>query len=208
MPQRISRRTFLRLMGVGTGAVAWAASGLNALHPNPANSSRRLATTSFTYWTVLNGNVAATLKSYNDMLCYQETEKKTGVHIDFQHISDAGAQNTEQFNLLVASGQYTDMIEWDWLNAAGGPSKYIKDNVIIKLNDLVDKNAPNLKKILDANPAWRKEVVTDDGTLYCFPFLRGDIALKVFQGPIVRKDWLDKLGVSMPSTVDEWHDML
>src|SRR5260221_13928872 len=213
MPQRVSRRTFLRHLGVGTGAMAWAASGLNVkgmttFDPNSSTSLHRLATTSFSYWTVLNGNVAATLKSYNDMLCYQEIEKRTGVHIDFQHISDAGAQNTEQFNLLIASGQYPDMIEWDWLNAAGGPNKYIKDGVIIKLNDLVDKNAPNLKKILDANPAWRKEVVTDDGSLYCFPFLRGDIALKVFQGPIIRKDWLDKVGMPVPTTIDEWHAML
>src|SRR5262245_26242071 len=137
MPKRISRRTFLRQMGVGTGAVAWAASGLNGIAPESGSALNRLATTSFSYWAVLNGNVAATLKNYNDMLCYQETEKRTGVHIDFQHISDAGAQNTEQFNLLVASGQYPDMIEWDWLNAAGGPSKYIKDGVIVKLNDLI-----------------------------------------------------------------------
>ncbi len=214
MRQRVSRRTFLRHLGVGTGAAAWAATGLKArsattLGPNPSASFNRLSTTSFSYWAILNGNVAATLKSYNDMLCYQELEKRTGVHIDFQHISDMGTtQNEEQFNLLIASGQYPDMIERQWLAAAGGPSKYIKDGVIIKLNDLIDKNAPNLKKILDANPAWRKEVVTDDGTIYCFPFLRGDIALKVFQGPIIRKDWLDKVGMSMPTTIDEWHNTL
>ncbi len=212
MRHRLSRRSFLRHIGVGAGAAAWAASGLKGVPTLASNREapfNRLATSTFTYWTVLNQNAGATLKSYNEMLCYQEYEKKTGVHIDFQHISDMGAQNTEQFNLLVASGQYPDFIEWDnWLTIAGGPGKYLKDNVIIKLNDLVEKNAPNLKKILDANPDWRKEVVTDDGTLYCFPFLRGDVALKVFQGPIIRKDWLDKVGLSTPTTVDEWHEML
>jgi putative aldouronate transport system substrate-binding protein len=30
----------------------------------------------------------------------------------------------------------------------------------------------------------------------------------VFQGPIVRKDWLDELGLSVPTTIDEWTTML
>ncbi|HLY26486.1 MAG TPA: hypothetical protein VKQ72_09115 [Aggregatilineales bacterium] len=214
MPQRFSRRTFLRHIGVGTGAMAWVASGLKVagattLDPRSLKSPSRLDQTSFSYWGLFNQNVSATLKSYNDMLCYQELEKRTGVHINFQLISDQGAaQNTDQFNLLIASGQYPDMIEWNWVTAPGGPGKYLSDNVILKLNDLVDKNAPNLKKVLDANPEWRKQVVTDDGTLYCFPFLRGDLELQVFQGPIIRKDWLDKVGLPIPTTMDDWHTML
>jgi len=214
MRNRISRRTFLRHIGIGTGAAAWAASGLNfktasALDSTSMASVNRLAQTSFSYWGVFNQNVSASLKDYNDMLCYQELEKRTGVHINFQLISDQGTANNEQgFNLMIASGQYPDMIERNWLSAAGGPSKYIADGVIIKLNDLIDQNAPNLKKALDSNAEWRKQVVTDDGTIYCFPFIRGDIELQVFQGPIVRKDWLDKVGLSMPTTMDEWHTML
>src|SRR5260221_12696293 len=145
MPQRRSRRTFFRTIGIGTGAMALSASGLNvqagsAIGRHTAPSSNRLATTSFSYWGVFNQNVSATLKNYNDMLCYQELEKRSGVHIDFQLISDQGtAQNEQQFNLMIASGQYPDMIERNWLSAAGGPGKYLADNVIIKLNDLVDK---------------------------------------------------------------------
>lgn len=213
MPRRISRRTFLRNLGVGAGAAAFAASGLNNkalahFAPGASLAAMRQASQTFTYWTVLSQNVAATLQSYNDMACYQELEKRTGVHIDFQHVSDMGAQTEEQFNLFIASGQYTDIIERNWLNVTGGPGKYLNDGVIIPLNELVDQHAPNLKKVLDDHPAWRKEVVTDDGTLYSFPFIRGDVGLQVFQGPIVRKDWLDKLGIEMPTTLDEWHEML
>src|SRR5690349_18237689 len=89
MGQRISRRTFLGRLSMA----AVAASGLRAKYilGQPMTSVNRLATTSFTYWAILNQNVAATLKSYNDMLCYQELEKRTGVHINFQHISEMGA---------------------------------------------------------------------------------------------------------------------
>ena len=51
-------------------------------------------------------------------------------------------------------------------------------------------------------------IVNDEGDIYCFPFLRGDNSLMVFQGPIVRKDWLDKLGIPMPETIDDWYAML
>src|SRR5262249_28456720 len=64
------------------------------------------------------------------------------------------------------------------------------------------------KKALDSNPRWHKEVVNDDGDIFCFPFLRGDPYLQTFQGPIIRKDWLDKLGLKVPTTMDEWHDLL
>ena len=51
-------------------------------------------------------------------------------------------------------------------------------------------------------------IVNDEGDIYCFPFIRGDNSLMVFQGPIVRKDWLDKLGIPMPETIDDWYAML
>ena len=42
------------------------------------------------------------------MAAYQETEKKTGIHIEFQH--PAVGQEKNQFNLLMSSGDYPDVI--------------------------------------------------------------------------------------------------
>jgi putative aldouronate transport system substrate-binding protein len=78
----------------------------------------------------------------------------------------------------------------------------------LKLNDAIDKYAPNLKKYLKEHPEVDKQMKTDDGSYYVFPFVRGDDTLKTFQGPIIRKDWLDELGLPVPTTIDEWHDAL
>jgi putative aldouronate transport system substrate-binding protein len=211
MNRRISRRTFLR--NVGIGAAALAVTGKNALASaspagGPGAAWARQAGQTFSYWVVLPNNVSASLTSFSEMLCYQELEKRTGVHLEFQHAADQSAQMEEQFNLMIASGQYADIIERNWLSVAGGPAKYLGDGVILRLNDLIDQHAPNLKKVLDSNPRWRKEVTTDDGDLFCLPFLRGDDFLQTFQGPIIRKDWLDKLNMKAPTTIDEWHDLL
>lgn len=49
---------------------------------------------------------------------------------------------------------------------------------------------------------------SDSGNYYMFPFIRGDEKLTVSYGPVVRKDILDKAGVSVPETIDEWHTAL
>lgn len=160
-----------------------------------------------TYWVNLSSNVAATSKSYNEIAAYKETEKLTGIRIDFQH--PATGQEKDQFNLMLASGKYPDMIEYNWLTkVAGGPAKALKDGVILRLNDLIDEHAPNLKKVLDENPEYKKLISTDEGDIYEFPFIRGDDYLLVSSGMGIRKDWLDKLKLEAPTTIDEWHTVL
>src|SRR5258708_35897142 len=100
MRNRISRRTFLRHIGIGTGAAAWAASGLNfktasALDSTSMASVNRLAQTSFSYWVVFTQTVSASLKDYNAILCYQELGKRTADPINFQLISDQGTPNND-----------------------------------------------------------------------------------------------------------------
>jgi putative aldouronate transport system substrate-binding protein len=162
---------------------------------------------SLSYWAPMSTNVAPTMKSFGEMACYQELEKRTGIHLEFQH--PPLQQEQDQFNLMVASGKYPDVIETNWLGTyAGGAAKAIKDGVIIRLNDAIDRYAPNLKKVLSDHPDWRKQIVTDEGDIYCFPFLRSDPILLTFIGPVMRGDWLDKVGLKSPTTIDEWHTTL
>jgi putative aldouronate transport system substrate-binding protein len=229
---KLNRRQFLQGLGVGSTALLVAACAqptpaAKAPEPTKAPAAPPPATTqpppatkapeptkapaakeaiTFTYWVVLAGNVAATMKSYDEIRCFQEAEKKTGIHISFQH--PAAGQGTEQFNLLLTSRNYPDFMEYSWLSVPGGPAKAIKDGVIVRLNELVDKHAPNLKKILTEHPEWRRQCVTDEGDLYVFPFLRGHPILWTSAGPIVRQDWLDKVGLPLPTTMDEWTTML
>jgi putative aldouronate transport system substrate-binding protein len=65
-----------------------------------------------------------------------------------------------------------------------------------------------LKKLLADHPDWKKQIMTDNGSIYAFPFLRGDDKVRVFFGPAIRQDWLDKLGLQMPTTIDEWYNVL
>ncbi|TBL73924.1 extracellular solute-binding protein [Paenibacillus thalictri] len=157
------------------------------------------------YWVAMPADAARSLKNFNEALVYQEMEKRTGVKIDFMH--PAVGSETEQFNLMIASGKLPDIIENDFTRYPGGPEKAISDKVLIKLNDVIDKYAPNLKKFLNEHPNFKKEIVTDDGSIYVFPGIGiGNNA--VSSGLVLRKDWLNDLGLAVPETMDEWTNVL
>jgi putative aldouronate transport system substrate-binding protein len=160
-----------------------------------------------TYWAELTGNLVGTVSSLGETPFFQEWQKRTGVKLKFS--SPPNNQQKEALNVMLASGDLPDMIEYNFLkDFPGGPEKAIKDGYILKLNELIDKHAPNLKQYLKENPEIDKQIKTDNGSYYAFPFIRGDDYLTVFQGPIVRKDWLDELGLPVPTTIDEWTAML
>lgn len=162
------------------------------------------------YWVETNPNITVTSPTFADITVYKELKKLTGIDIAFQHPPTGPNQGKEQFNLMVASGKYPDIVETNWLNGyyEGGPAKALKDNVIIRLNDLIDQHAPNLKKVLDDHPDWRKQIITDEGDIYAFPFLRGDPSLQVFGGLVARGDLMEKYSLETPTTVDEWYTTL
>ncbi|WP_325176765.1 extracellular solute-binding protein [Paenibacillus alkalitolerans] len=158
------------------------------------------------YWGELPGNLTGVKSSHDDVPFFQEWQKKTGVQLEFT--APPTNQGKETLNVMLASGDLPDMIEYNFLSFPGGPEKAISDGYILKLNDLIDKHAPNLKKYLQEHPEIDKMVKTDSGSYYSFPFIRGDDSLRVYQGPIVRKDWLDELGLPIPETIDDWTAML
>ena len=142
----------------------------------------------------------------------QKLAELTGVDVEWVH--PPRGQEGEQFSLMVVSQEYTDIIYYTWTSYAGGPEKAILDEVIIPLNDYIEQYAPNLTALFEKYPEAKRQATTDDGTIYCFPFIRGvcldesTAGLNFTQGPIYRKDWADQLGLSAPVTMDDWYNML
>lgn len=164
-----------------------------------------------TLWTPMNPNAKAVVKSLNELPMVQEWAKKTNVTFDFQHSSGNTPQDdVQQYGVMVASNNLPDSMLWNWNSVQGGTAKMFKDGTIIKLNDLIEKNAPNLKKIMDANPQIAKQIKADNGDIYALPHLKvGQYGqYKTFSGMVVRQDWLEELGLQAPETIDEWETVL
>jgi putative aldouronate transport system substrate-binding protein len=109
----------------------------------------------------------------------------------------------------VASRELPDIMEYDLRsNYPGGPAKAISDGVTVKHNEIIEKYAPNLRALYKASPEWARQAKLDDGTLYGFPFIRGDEALLVYFGPQFRADWLAELNLQVPTNIDDWYLVL
>lgn len=158
-----------------------------------------------TYWSILNANVSSNYKSLADTPFAKELEKETGIKVEYLHPSSSA---NEAFNLMIASEDLPDIIEYWWLDFPGGPEQAIQNNIILRANDYIDKYAPNLKKFLQEHPEVDKMVKTDNGSYYGFPMIRGDELLLTFQGLAIRNDWLQEVGLEKPETIDEWYVVL
>ncbi len=148
--------------------------------------------------------LSKTYKNMGDTELYKELKKRTGVRLEFIH--PPVGQEEENFQMLIASAESIDI--YGDFHYYGGTRKAITDGVILPLNAYVEEYAPNLSAILKENPEWGEAIKTDDGLYETFPFLREEPFLCVYAGPMVRKDWLDDLGLEVPRTVAEWENVL
>ncbi len=164
------------------------------------------ASAKLTYWAELNGNAGSIVPTFQQVPFFREWQRQTGVELKF--IQPPANQARESLNVLLASGDLPDMIEFEWDTFPGGPDKAIADGYILRLNDAIEKYAPNLRNYLREHPEIDRQIKTGSGSYYVFPFIRGDDRLLTYQGPIVRKDWLDELGLPVPETIEEWHATL
>lgn len=154
-----------------------------------------------TYWCKLETVHSTSVSTLNDLELYKQLQEKTGVEIEFIH--PPAGQEQEQFNLMMSSRDFPDIIETDWTKLSGGASKAISDKIIVPINDLLDSSAPNYKKILEENSNLMRAFSTDSGDVFAF----GDVVLepKITSGGLmIRRDWLKKLGMDMPETIEDW----
>jgi len=146
----------------------------------------------------------------NDKLIFQRFEKDTNVHIDWTNYTND--QFADKKNLELASGDFPDAIfdagmnDYDLL-------RYGKQGIIIPLEDTINNNMPNLKKILDSHPEYKKLITAPDGHIYSLPWIEelgaGKEAIQALDDiPWINKKWLDELGLKMPTTTDELEQVL
>lgn len=160
------------------------------------------ADTTLTWYIPLESNAAQSVKNLGETAFAEELQKQLGVTIEFIHpSSDSG----EAFNLMLASDELPDLISHYWPDFPGGPDKAITDGYIMDITELTEAYAPNFNKMLDENPDYVPYVKTDKGSIFQLPYVT---AAKSTGGFVIRQDWLDDLGLSMPETIDEWENVL
>jgi len=114
--------------------------------------------------------------------------------------SAASTEDVMFFNLMVASQQFPDIIQTTRENF-----DLYSDEVFLPLEDLIERYAPNIARFFEENPDARRTATASDGSIYFIPRMT---AATTAQGWFIRQDWLDELGLEVPTTVVEFEAAL
>ena len=117
--------------------------------------------------------------------------------------SMATQKSADAFNLMIASGDISDIVGGN--NLKDGFNQYGQEGAFVPLNDLIDEFAPNIKAFFEARPDIKSAISAADGNVYYIPYLpEGKYGRMYF----IRQDWLDKLELKTPETIDDLYKVL
>ena len=109
------------------------------------------------------------------------------------------ANYDEKYSVVIGSRNLPDMMRTKLINA----KRFGAEGAFLPLEKLIDQNTKVLKTLLTKD--IRKDLAAADGHIYCIPTLQ---ELRLSVGWVVRGDWLQKLGLQEPQTLDEFYNML
>ncbi len=129
--------------------------------------------------------------------------ERTGadIQVDLYSFLDS---NDKQ-NLMIASGDYTDVIVGS-LNYSGGVDGAVEEDILTNIAEYAEY-MPDYMNVLFEDINDVAAAYSTDFNLTAFYGIN-DPDAKAEYGPVIRQDWLDELGLSAPETYDELHDVL
>lgn len=168
--------------------------------PQTADSGEKATLSIWAYWT--NSDLYA---DQGDWEYWKNIEQACNVELEF--LDSSGGKDA--LSLLAGTDDLPDIIiDYDW-TFPGGVQKMLSEGSIIALNDLMDNGSmPNYKAYLETDEEVDKLIRNDAGLYAWAPMIRRPDSPLVFNGNMIRQDWLDDLGLSMPETVQEMEDVL
>lgn len=153
------------------------------------------------------GKYPSNSDKYEELLIWKKYAEETNVNVEFElHPFDT---LSEKKGVVLAGGDYPDAFYSARLSSSE-LYKYGKQGTFIPLNDLIDEYAPNLKKLMEADPNLEKGLTMPDGNIYSFPSYYDPNFLAMLIGtPLwVYEPWLEELNMDEPQTTEEFYDYL
>lgn len=182
-----------------TGSEPVSSAQTNEEHPNWVSDTP----VTFKVWSAREGEIADL--NTNDYILWLEDQ--TNVDLEFEQADAVDA--AEKLNLSLSSGVYPDIY---WTAASGANastmSKYGMAGVFVPLNDYIEQYGNNVKQIFSDNPWLESGSTSPDGNLYMIPTYSGLFHVAYSQKMWIDQAWLDNLGLEMPTTTDEFRNVL
>jgi putative aldouronate transport system substrate-binding protein len=137
-------------------------------------------------------------------------ENKTNVHVNW--IMNPSEQFKEKLNLAFAAGDQIDFV------MTGGASastysltdilKFAQQQVIMPIQNYIDSDTVNMKKGLTERAGLREHFTLPNGNIYVPPAFSDTYHTQWYAKMWINKEFLKNLGLSYPTTTDEFRTML
>ncbi len=195
--------------GSGSGGAAAGSGDSAGLDVDPASLAFPLAETAEI--SGLTSFPVGSESEPNNRTIFKRLEEQTNVHVNWKSIQ---------------SDQWGDKIALEMSNIKTLPEfvftagfgdtdllKYAKQGVIIPVEDYIDKYMPNLCKVFEQAPEYRAMCTDEDGHIWALPWIEQLGSEKtaiqtVGNMPFINVAWLEFLGLDMPTTTDEFEQVL
>jgi putative aldouronate transport system substrate-binding protein len=134
-----------------------------------------------------------------EMNVFQAIAAETNINFDI--IAANGGAEADNFNLMIAAGDYTDIIT-SLNNYYSGKEGAVDDGVIQDLAAVLEEKCPIYWSYLSSDTNTLMAAYTESGYMPCICMLSPEVGQES-QGLVIRKDWLEEFGMTVPTTFDE-----
>lgn len=132
-------------------------------------------------------------------LVFAELAKRTNVYMHYN--KTIGDAYKDKFNITVASNNMPDMF---WSEYIDQVKQLGTEGAFLPLDDLLKQHGPNVLKFIKEK-GLERDLKAYDGKTYMLPIVRVDMTGDSYG---LRQDWLDKLGLKAPDTLDDFYKTL
>jgi putative aldouronate transport system substrate-binding protein len=215
MSSRFSRRDFIKSAALAAGAIALGACTKTVketviqekevtrevtkvvetvITPTPAPAPLTLV------WMRADSECAQWSLTRDTPLLFEWTEEATGIHMSFDVVPQADYEQV--FNLRAAAGDIkADLVQMQGSSDASYLARAFSDGVIVSMNDLLEANGQNMLALFKEYPEYKQDLSLPTGEFLAIgAATTSPYEMRVWS---IRQDWLDKLGLSMPGTLEE-----
>lgn len=162
-------------------------------------------TKTYTIWLGTAPDLSDVVSNMEEFVIFRELEKITNVTWDATMVSFMA--EAESFQLMVAGGDYTDVVCKAVDNYNGTVDQAIEDEFLIDLAPYIPENMPNLTRWFNEYPELPKQLTSEGGAIGAFPKIYKEPS-DISSGGMIRADWLEDLGLEAPKTYDDMYNVL
>ncbi|MFC5651450.1 ABC transporter substrate-binding protein [Paenibacillus solisilvae] len=150
-------------------------------------------------------SVSPRIEDINTNAVTKYIENKLNIKFDFDATPSANAADKKK--LIMASGDYPAIfLSGDFTQAE--QIDYGKQGILTPLNDLIEKYGNEIKRAFTEDADLKAAITAPDGNIYALPHINDCFHCWYSQKLWINKKWLDKLNLQMPTTIDEYYEVL